>query len=358
MPEALKANAPERGQVAARPLADLERHKDGSDPDELLRHRYLCRGGGLLLCGPTGVGKSSLSMQFAIQWALGRKCFDIEPARPLTSLIIQAENDDGDLAEMRDGVIKGLGLSEVDAKTAGESVFVWREDSRSGAEFFKEVVIELLKRQRVDLLFIDPVLAFMKGEASSQKDVGTFLRKQLNPVLQAANCGVVILHHVNKPPSANNKREWSGSENAYLGSGSIEWANWPRGVLALRNTSSVGVFELIAGKRGNRLGWKSDDDEPTTSKFIAHAKEGGMICWEAADASQIEKKGRPKNYDASELWDLLQPDGLKAGEWKERAKAELAISESTFHRLRRQLQEQGRVKRDPASGRYEPWNLA
>ncbi len=53
--------------------------------EELLRHRYLCRGGGLLLAGPTGIGKSSLSMQFMISWALGRPVFGIEPARPIKS---------------------------------------------------------------------------------------------------------------------------------------------------------------------------------------------------------------------------------------------------------------------------------
>ena len=86
-----------------RPLAD--------SPEELLRNRYLCRGGGLLLAGPTGIGKSSLSMQFMISWALGRPVFGIEPARPIKSLLIQAENDDGDLAEMRDSIVKGLELT-------------------------------------------------------------------------------------------------------------------------------------------------------------------------------------------------------------------------------------------------------
>src|SRR5271169_5429764 len=44
----------------------------GNDPAELLKHRYLCRGGGLLLVGPTGHGKSSLAMQLMIKWALGQ----------------------------------------------------------------------------------------------------------------------------------------------------------------------------------------------------------------------------------------------------------------------------------------------
>ena len=39
----------------------------------------------------------------------GRPLFGIVPARPLKSLLIQAENDEGDLAEMRDGVIAGYG---------------------------------------------------------------------------------------------------------------------------------------------------------------------------------------------------------------------------------------------------------
>ena len=62
-----EANAVESGAeagntpapVIARLLSELVRFRD-NDPNELLRSRYLCRGGGLLLVGPTGIGKSSL----------------------------------------------------------------------------------------------------------------------------------------------------------------------------------------------------------------------------------------------------------------------------------------------------------
>jgi len=84
--------------VTARQLDQFRQPKDTSDT--LLGNRYLCRGGGLLLVGPSGIGKSALSMQSMILWALGLPCFDIKPAKPLKSLLIQAENDDGDLAEM------------------------------------------------------------------------------------------------------------------------------------------------------------------------------------------------------------------------------------------------------------------
>ena len=95
----------------AKRLNELVRHRQ-DDPDELLRHRFLCRGGGMLLVGPTGIGKSSFALQCMILWAVGREAHGIRPPRPLKSLVVQAENDDGDMAEMRDGVIGGLGLKE------------------------------------------------------------------------------------------------------------------------------------------------------------------------------------------------------------------------------------------------------
>ena len=65
-----------------------------------------------------------------ILWALGRACFGITPTRPLKSLLIQAENDDGDLAEMRDGVIAGMDLTDDEKKTAMENVIVFQENTR------------------------------------------------------------------------------------------------------------------------------------------------------------------------------------------------------------------------------------
>ena len=143
-----------------------------NDQAELLRHRYLCRGGGLLLVGPTGIGKSSFSIQAMILWAIGRAAFGIKPARPLKSLLIQAENDEGDLAEMRDGVIAGLNLTDAEKQSAMANVIVAREDSRTGMMFFAGTVRPLLAEHRPDLLWIDPALSYLGAEANSQKDVG------------------------------------------------------------------------------------------------------------------------------------------------------------------------------------------
>jgi len=261
----------------AKALSGLERCGE-NDTTELLKHRFLCRGGGLLLAGPTGAGKSSLILQAAVLWALGRPFAGIEPNGPLKTLIIQAENDEGDLAEMRDGVMLGLSLGEDDRRSAGENVLIATEDSQAGHAFLA-VVGELLSQKPVDLLVIDPALAYLGGETSSQKDVGAFLRNGLNPIIHKHNCGAVVVHHTNKPPSGREKPSWQAGDFAYIGSGSAEWANWARAVLALRSLGCFDMFELVAGKRGARLRWKDDDNNLVFTKTVGYHREPGVICW-------------------------------------------------------------------------------
>lgn len=349
-----EAETPKPAPPKARLLSELVRSKDDEDPDELLRYRFLCRGGGLLLCGPTGIGKSSYAMQCAILWALGRECFDVKAARSLKSLLIQAENDDGDLAEMRDGVIAGLRLTEDDTRLACDNIIVVRKDSRMGLDFFLVVVRPLLAEHRPDLLWIDPVLAYLGAEAGAQKDVTPFLRNYLNPLLREFNCGVAIVHHTNKPPTGREKSNWSGNDFAYLGSGSIEWANWARAILVLRGLGSHEVFELRAAKRGSRLGWQETDGSTCYAKILAHAKERGVICWREVEPEEIETGGRPKSFDADEIMALLPPDGLTAGEWQQAAFKECGIKETTFHRHRRELAKQNRVLKSKVSGKWQP----
>ena len=280
-------DGPVPGPPVARRLSELV-VPPADDPDELLKYRFLCRGGSMLLVGPTGVGKSALAMQAMILWALGWEAFGIKPARPLRSLLVQAENDDGDLAEMRDGVMRGLGLNDEEQARACEMVLVVREDGRTGFAFVQEVLRPLLQKHAADLLWIDPALSYLGGDGSSQKDVGGFLRNMINPLLREFRCGCVIVHHTNKPPAGKEKPDWKAGDLAYLGSGSIEWANWARCVIGLRSIGSHSVFEFFAGKRGSRLRWKEVDGKtPTDTRLVAHAKEEGAIYWREADPGEV-----------------------------------------------------------------------
>lgn len=164
----------------------------GDDPNELLKYRYLCRGGALLMVGPTGHGKSSLAMQFMIKWGAGQGVFGFEPTRPLKSLLIQAENDDGDLAEMKTGVFNGLNMSQEDQAKACQQIHVSQESAHTGMVLCHKVLEPLLAKIKPDLLWIDPALAYLGGDMNNQKEVGSFLRNHLGPLLIKHNCGAVM----------------------------------------------------------------------------------------------------------------------------------------------------------------------
>jgi hypothetical protein len=341
---------------AARRLSELRARQPGDD-SELLKDGYLCRGAGLLLVGPTGIGKSSLALQAALSWAVGREAFGIVPARPLRSLLVQAENSDEDLAEMRDGVLRGLGFTP-EAATATGAIVVVSEDSRTGLQFF-ELLRAALEAHHPDLVWIDPLLAYIGGDVSQQQICSAFLRNNLNPLLHEFGCAGIVIHHVNKPPSnAKSKPDWRAGDFAYLGSGSAELANWPRAVLAVRNIGSNEVFELVAGKRGGRLDWRNEAGERVYARFISHYREPGVICWEDRPDYQAPTAGRPKETAADELFELLPPDGLATGDWLAKGERELGISERNFHRLRAALVKASRVMKTKATGRYQPVNKA
>ena len=293
-------------------LNELQSPDMKNDPKELIQHRFLYRGGVCLLVGPTGVGKSAFLMQLALHLAVGKPLFGIKPGehyrqRGMRVLLIQAENDDGDLAEMRDGVLKGCELSEPDKLQAQQRVAVCTLSDRSGDRFAATLEALLAEHGPFDILIIDPAFAYLGGDSNSQRDVSHFMRELMNPLLQKHQLGLILAHHSNKPLQGKEKGGWSAGDFAYLGAGSAEWINPARAALAIRSIGSETIFELRAPKRGRRLGWEDEDGQSTTVQHIAHFREPGVICWRKAEKLEVEeamaepKRGRPPSCSPIEL---------------------------------------------------------
>ncbi len=337
-------------RYTARPIAELVR-PERDDPNELLRHRYLCTGGGLLLAAPTGIGKSTLSIQFALCWALGREALGIAPARPLRSLYIQAENDDGDLAELRDGICDGLEFTEADRAEAFERVTFSTVDDLCGLTFIAQAFTPLVEQHRPDLVFVDPLLAYLGGDVSKQEVVSPWLRNGLNPILHRTGSGLVLVHHVNKPPTGEAKREWKAGDFAYIGSGSADLANWARAVIAIRSIGDHSVFELHLGKRGKRVGWTDPDGRPCYSRRIAHGTDG--IYWREAQADEgPAPAGRRAGATPEQLAALLDGKELTTTDWRALAGDELGVSRTAFYRIKNEAESRKLITRSKVSDRW------
>lgn len=291
--------------MRVRYLFDVQRPPPG-DESELIKDRFLCRGGGALLIGQTGKGKSSLAMQAMLSFSIGRALFGITPNGPLKCLLVQAENDDGDLTEARDGVEWAtMGVDEDDETRAmmrGNTMVV-SENSLVGERMFT-VLGKRLAVFKPDLLIIDPALSFTEGDTSASRDVGRFLRQQLNPLLSAHQCGCLLIHHTPKPSS--DKRAVNHSGSSYAGLGSAEWANWARAVLTVEELGG-GRFKLHAPKRGGRLGWRDSEGNPAYFKTLEHSTNEAGFCWQEVTgaAGFPESEGKPCKPGLPQLVELV-----------------------------------------------------
>jgi RecA-family ATPase len=242
--------------------------------------RYLCKGKSAWLLGPSGIGKSSLEAQFAVGWALGHDVFGIGPGgRPLRSLVVQAENDDYDLAEMVQGVASAHGLHPGDERwqTVSKNVLFRTESCAFGARFCARLR-DMINADRPDVVWIDPLLSFAGIDVSKQDQVTPFLREMLTPVLESTGVVMVGVHHTGKPKEAKATRDWTAIDWAYAGIGSSELVNWARAVMLLRPVEGR-TFELKLAKRGSRSGATHPDGDPAYgSVWVQQAV--GRIYWE------------------------------------------------------------------------------
>ena len=293
-----------------RPLIDFG--DTSPDPAKtLLGKRFLCREGGMLFVGPSGIGKTSAGVQQDLLWSMGLPAFGIVPAGPLKILTIQAEDDDGDLSEIVSGVKAGLQFGPEQSQQSRGRCFYVTEKSHTGIEFLQKVVTPLLEEYRPDLLRINPLQAYLGGDTKDAAITANFLRVGLNPLLAKFQCACIITHHTPKV-TFRDTTEWRTSDWMYAGAGAADITNWCRTALIIDATEDPRIFRFIAAKRSQRIGWENDlTGEREYVRHFAHG-EGG-IYWRNAEAVEIEKlktiKRKRKTED--DLLKLVPPSPLE-----------------------------------------------
>ncbi|MBN8422447.1 MAG: AAA family ATPase [Verrucomicrobia bacterium] len=282
----------------------------------LLGERLLCRGGAMLMVGPSGVGKSTMSMHQDLCWAVGREAFGIKPAQPLRILTIQAENDDGDLNEMSRGVYVGLHITPEEWQIATVNLHYVTEIARSGAAFL-DMLDRLLIEHACDIVRIDPLFAFYGAKIEDSEKLSAFLRGGINPILHKHNVGLILAHHT---PKTNNRDTscWTHTDYSYAGAGGAELTNWARAMLVLDATHTPGTFKLIAAKRGARIGWRDSSGAREFIRYFRHSRKEGIIFWEEGDEDEVAcdeakkkaSKRRPNTIDPMPLIEQLVPPSI------------------------------------------------
>jgi len=297
--EAVTNDALKDDLINVKSINDLERAKE-DDGRTLIGKRYLCKGQGLLFPAPSGIGKSTFTLQTLMYAATGNEApwMPFATGKPIKTLYVQAENDDADMAEMRDGLYEAIQPSKQDVKLIGENLLVLSESRLTGIKLV-DFLDGAVREYQPAILVLDPVFSYLGGNASEQAAVSMFLRNMLNPMMIDHDIAIWLVHHTNKPATGMEKRNWEGHDLAYLGAGSAEWTNWARSTLTIRQIGIDGTYELRAQKRGMRLGWTDPEGNRVVHRYIRHGESNRHV-WQEADWDWVQqqldggKKGRPE----------------------------------------------------------------
>ena len=341
---AVKAEVAENSEIPkAVSLHELEekiRAEGEADPNELIKRRFLCKGGAGILAAETGCGKSSFVMQIALHWGAGLTCFGMAPTRPLKILLIQAENDDRDLQEEISGVCRGASdighLSSTQIAAAKDTVKIISDATHSGDSFVKLLYKVLEREPETDLVIVDPLFSFAGCNLTDQESVSHFLRNQINPLLQAYGVAMLFVHHTQKP--SRTTMPDLNFNPAYSYHGSAEIINWARFALILERFKDKDgnlFFRLSAPKRGRRLGWEGD------AKYLRWSDD--YIYWEeieqpemapstaATPEERAELKEREKERklieDATRAAEILRPgQAMTAADFRRAVTGQMGIT--------------------------------
>lgn len=313
--------------VEVQTFSQLFKYEAKDDTTTLLGNRWVCQGGQLLLVGQSGIGKSSITVQAALMWALGEPFMGINPSRPLKSLFVQAENDEGDMAEIVQGVMSYVLATAIKSrKFTKEQAFDMmtknitfaRVTSQTGAQFVNVLGKILDQHGQKDLVFVDPLLSYIGDDINQQKVVSNFLRNICNPIAFQRKFAWVFSHHTGKPASdVKSRKHWNEGDFAYIGLGSSELTNWARAIAVLQSTAHDGIYKLLLSKRGRRAGVVDENKQPTTVIPLKHADHG--IYWEPCELPEDDddkKRGRPKAITVLQEAELIAfasswPDGKR-----------------------------------------------
>lgn len=273
------------------------------NPNALFANGWGRRGHFALLVAPSGVGKSVISTQLFVPWSMGKPgLIGSAPLIPMRIAVIQAEDDDTEMAEFRrDHRLGHLaeGWTKEDIAEAEKRVWDWSPFFRAkvGDGFLRGLEFALMK-QPMDVVIMNPLQSYTDIDLNKNKEITDFLRNGIDPILVKFRVFMLCVHHTNKPQIDRTKGGAFGDDAmaAYVGAGGAELTNYARSVTFIRRCSPKeckveNSFMLIGAKRGNRLGWKDEDGKKTNRKIIAYSEE--YIHWRVPKPEEIAAANSP-----------------------------------------------------------------
>ena len=281
-----------------------------ADPTVLLgpQNRYICRGGKLVIVAPSGTGKSVTCYQASALWATGKPFLGLTCKGPLKSLIIQAEDDDGDIGEASTSIMQAMAFTGSDAQAFRENIKIIRDDTHTGMNFLP-ALRAYCRSWTPDLVWINPLVNFCPG-MSEERTLSDFLCG-LNSINEEHQWAYVVTHHTSKPPVSKQDESRQAAKSPYARQysafGSSILTNWARAIINIESLPADETgkqFRFSFDKRGRRAGIAQQGEDgklETVTRIRArhterHVEVNGhtypMLLWELDEEGTKQEQNK------------------------------------------------------------------
>jgi RecA-family ATPase len=175
-------------------------------PPMLVEPGLVARGGLTALIAKGGKGKTTLSFNRLIRWAMGKPLFAelpdvMAPTSPLRSLIIENEGAGWHTQNMLNAIIANNGFSPEEQAAAREGVHIWGDGGWSKMRLDAPENVEQVKRAvdrwKIDVLFMEPFRLLWRGEENSNSEMLAVLESFFD-IAAEFGCAVMVSHHESK----------------------------------------------------------------------------------------------------------------------------------------------------------------
>jgi len=287
----------------------------------------------LLICGPSGLGKSVLTLNFALAAGLGGDAglWGLFPvSRPLRTLFIQSENSAAGTQARLKKIIQAM----PELRPALDQI-IFPDPHRVTGELtdstFQARLIDACRRCGADLLVLDPLISFHGQDENDNASMRRSL-DYLSAICDAANVGTLLVHHVGKNTSDNG---------VFAGRGASAIGDWAANILLMKPTE-------IDGERTNIIEMqhqKARNFETVSPFYLERRRDLSMVRTE-------NPQKRAKNAEAVEVVTSAMEDmggrvNRKGALW-DKLMSTTGQSRSTVRRMVDTALRQGAITECPA----------
>ena len=204
-----------------------------ADPSTLpqrpwIAYKYLLRGQVTMLVAPGGVGKSSLTLGWAIALSLGKgESLNMDVRGRQKVLIVNNEDDADEIERRVSGYCLHHGIDEADLSdwlcvwVAQDAFVALQQDPQRRqikTDAFKALT-EFCASNDIDVVIFDPLVELHQADENDNQKMAEVMQAFRN-LARKQNAAVLLVHHSRKPPQASAAGQ-AGESDTSRGASSI-----------------------------------------------------------------------------------------------------------------------------------------